>query len=236
MRVKHCTPTLMLSALLLLSTSLMATPAVAEKPEFSKANRLLFLNDHLTRHDYSARYTYLSSQTGSRESDYEGRIIITAHTIPGSDAKRVEFDASPNIGQNQIPVVDQARGNPLIMVFLQSDMLELAKATGGHWRYFQKQMKLALEHDAQVEPVTIEFKGEPLNAERITVRPYAEEQVRRKELGHYRNRTYEFLLSEDLPGEIFELRSVTPAGEESEGIVVEKKVTLQTFEKLSNED
>ena len=235
MIVKHWTPALILAALLFLSAGLMAAPEVAEEPEFSKANSLLFLNDHLTSQDYSARYTYISSRTGSHDSDYEGRITITAHRIPGSDAKRVEFDASPKMGPNELPVVDQARGNPLIMVFLQRDMLELAKATGGHWRYFQKQMKLALEHDAQVDPVRIDFKGESLSAQRITVRPYAGEQVRRKELGRYLNRTYEFLLSEDLPGEVFELRSVTPAGEESEGLVVES-VTLQKFEKLPDGD
>lgn len=233
MLLKRLILPLMMGALLSPSAGFTASSDVSEEPEFSRANTLLFLDDHLTGPDYSARYVYSSSRAGSEERDFDDRITMTAHAVSGSDAKRVEFDLPAGSSQKPVPAVERARGNPMIMVFLQSDVLELAEATGGHWRYFQKQMKLALEHDARVEPVSIDFQGQSIEGHRITVQPYAKEQARRKELGPYRNKTYEFLLSDELPGEVFELRSTTPAGEGSEAPVV-RQVTLQTFEKLSD--
>ncbi len=231
MLVKRLTLSLVLTAIMSPSGGLTASPEVADEPEFSRANTLLFLDDHLTGPEHSARYVYSTSRTGSQDSDFDDRIIMTAHPVPGSDVKRVAFDLSAENGQTPVPPVERARGNPMIMVFLQSDVLDLAEATGGHWRYFQKHMKLALEHDARVEPVIIDFQGKRMEAYQITVQPYANDQDRRNELGRYRHKTYEFVLSDELPGEIFELRSITPAEEESEPPII-RQVSLQAFEEL----
>lgn len=205
--------------------------AGAGEDTFSEANTLLFLEDHLTQTDYAAEYVYLSQRSGAGDNDYSDRITMTALNAAGSDAKHVKFSAPDTDRGRQIQDIENARGNPLIMVFLQSDVLELADATGGHWRYFQKQMKLALENNAEVEPVTVAFQGKQVDGRRITVRPYASDQTRRNELGRFRDKTYEFILSDQIPGRIYELRSTVPAEADSNAPVVEK-LTLQAVEKV----
>lgn len=204
----------------------------AEEESFSEANRLLFLEDHLTGTDYSARYTYDVVKSGQVEEDVENRITMTASNIAGSDAKHVEIDMLEE-DHGEIDDIDNARGNPLIMVFLQSDVVDLAAETGGHWRYFQKQMKLALESSAEVEPVTVEFQGESVAGQRITVRPYSGEEAHRKELGRYVDKTYEFTLSDQVPGSIVELRATVPP-EDGSATPLVTKLILRSVENVGD--
>jgi hypothetical protein len=198
---------------------------------FSRANQLLFLEDHLTQTEYPARYTYEFVKSGSAADDFEDRITMIARNVAGSDAKHVELQVFRHDRERQVPDIDNARGNPLIMVFLQTDVLDLAKATGGHWRYFQKQMKLALENGARVEPVTVEFQGEAVEGQRITVKPYAGEQAHREAMGRYVDKTYEFVISDQVPGKIVELRTTVPPEDGTDGPQVER-LTLQSVERI----
>lgn len=228
MRLKKMIRGLLLG--LALAPGLGQAASGADEGGFSEANTLLFLQDHLTQVQYPAKYTYVAERTGAGDDNYQDRITMTALNVAGSDAKRVEFDLWAKDRGRQVQAVDNARGNPLIMVFLQSDVLGLAEATGGHWRYFQKQMKLALENDAQVEPVTLEFQGKQIAGQRITVRPYVNDPARSNELGVYREKTYEFVVSDQVPGTILELRSTVPGAGESDPVV--ERVTLQTVANL----
>lgn len=203
-----------------------------EEDSFSEANRLLFLKDHLTDTDYPARYTYEVVTSGPVDENVENRITMTAHNITGSDAKHVEIDMLQE-DHGAIDDIDNARGNPLIMVFLQSDVVDLAAETGGHWRYFQKQMKLALENSAEVEPVTVEFQGESVAGQRITIRPYSGEQTHRQELGRYVDKTYEFTLSDRVPGNIVELRATVPPADGS-GTPLVTKLKLRSVENIGD--
>lgn len=205
-------------------------PATMQDDEFSEANQLLFLQDHLTQIAYPARYVYARVRSGSAD-DFEDRITMTTHNLPDSDAKHVAFSQTQTEPGQQIDDVENARGNPLIMVFLQSDVLELAEATGGHWRYFQKQMKLALENTAQVEPITVTFQGKPVDGRRISVKPYADDPERRQALGRYVGKTYEFILSDQVPGSIVELRTSVPA-EGNAGEPQVERLTLQSMEEI----
>lgn len=205
-----------------------------DKSAFSEANQLLFLEDHLTDTPYPARYVYEISKSGSTDDDSEERIIMTAQNIAGSDAKRVEFGSTKEVLGEPVDPVENARGNPLIMVFLQADVVDLAEETGGHWRYFQKQMKLALENAAQVEPVTVEFQGERVKGRRITLKPYINEQEHRSELGRYVDKTYEFIISNEVPGRVLEMRSTVPAADGAGAPTVEK-LTLRTVEEIDGQ-
>lgn len=209
-------------------------PAPAQDDNFSEANQLLFLQDHLTGTPYSARYIYQNAKSGSAD-DFDSRITMTARNRADSDAKHVTFSQMDEHPGRQIDAIENARGNPLIMVFLQSDVLDLAAATGGHWRYFQKQMKLALENRARVEPVTLSFQGRSVEGRRITVKPYAGDPQRRQELGRYVDKIYQFTLSDRVPGTVVELRTRVPPDAKTDRPEEVERLTLQSIEKIDTE-
>lgn len=223
-----------------LALTLVLGPAVsmaeegADKGAFSEANQLLFLEDHLTDTPYPARYVYEISKSGSAGDDAENRITMTARNTAEGDAKHVKFSTTKEALGEQVEDITNARGNPLIMVFLQSDVVDMAAETGGHWRYFQKQMKLALENTATVEPATMQFQGEPVAAKRIIVRPYVDEQAHREEIGRYIDKTYEFIVSNEVPGRVLELRSTVPDG--GTGTPQVERFTLRSVEKIGPQD
>ena len=215
---------------LCLTLSLGSAGSWAEQEEFSKANQLLFMQDHFDP-AASARYTYQVVQTGP-EAGSPNTITMTARDVAGNGTKSVDFSMSQKDLAAQLEPIERARGNPLIMIFLQTDVVDQAKATGGHWRYFQKQIKLALEHNATVEPVSVEFQGHKVPGQRIVLKPYVDEKDHRQELGAYLDKTYEFTLSEHVPGTVVELKTQVPPADGA-GEPLTRQLTLEQVEEFN---
>lgn len=200
-----------------------ATQQAAADTEFSKANQLLFMSDHLTDAKAPMVYVYELTKTTTREDEkaFTDEIRMVARDAEGGDSKAVTIDYLSGERSNYVDNVEHARGNPIVMLFLQRDVNEMDRLTGGHWRYFQRRIKTALEHGATVEPVTIEFQGESVQAQRISLTPFAGET--RREMKDYVDKRYVFILSEAVPGEVVEMRAVVP-GEDKP--VIEERLTL----------
>ncbi|MHB0777149.1 hypothetical protein [Halomonas sp. WWR20] len=218
----------MLTTLALLAQGVMA----AEEPEadgFSQANQLLFLNDHLSATDYPARYHYHFSRSGT-PNDFEDEIVMEARNGDGQ-AKQVHLQYFSGERQQHVPDIDNARGNPIIMMFLQRDVAEMSELTGGNWRYFQRQIKLALENSANVEAVTLDYNGNQVTGQRITLQPFAEEREHRGQLASYLDKTYRFTLSDEVPGSVYEMQASVPAHADEQPVV--EALRLDSVEPLN---
>lgn len=203
------------------------TPAQDE--EFSEANQLLFLdNDQITGADRTLVYHYALDKhtTMEDESDFHDEIAMTARPTGEDGAKAVSFDYMSGERGKFVRKVDQARGNPVIMVFLQRDVSEMERLTDGHWRYFQKRIKLGLEEDAEVQPATVTFDGREVEAKRITLRPFTEE--RRDSMQTYTDKVYQFTLSESVPGKVYEMRTLVPGDGENAEPLIEERLVLDS--------
>lgn len=220
-------------AWILAGTLLLMAPMIAaaeeEEASFSQANQLLFLDDHLTDVDYPARYHYRLSRTGAADG-FSDTIVMEAHNND-DQTKQVHVEYLSGDRKRHIPDIDRAQGNPIIMLFLQRDVSEMSNRTGGNWRYFQKHIKLALENAASIEPVTLRYEGNDVAGQRISLQPFANERTHRNELAGYLEKTYSFLLAEDIPGDVYEMSTTLPAGDGGQPVV--ERLTLENVEPMN---
>lgn len=209
----------------LLAAALTAPAGVAAAEtaddEFSQANQLLFLENHLDGASGPITYEYRLTKRATKagEDDLSEGIRMTSKPGEDAQARNVSFDYDSGDDNNYVRKVPSARGNPVIMMFLQRDVSEMDRLTGGSWRFFQKQVKLALEHESEVETVTVDYDGKQVSAKKIRLMPYQDED--RPQMAPYRDKVYEFIVSESIPGEVYEIRTRVPASEGDQPLIEE---------------
>ncbi|GAB3684254.1 hypothetical protein [Salinisphaera aquimarina] len=189
--------------------------------EYSQANHLLFMTNHLENVETPSKLEYSFSRRGDSNNSYDDKVDLTVESAP-KQAKKVHIDFLSGDRNRYVPDVNNARGNPVIMMFLQNDVLEVAQRTGGSWRYFQRQIKFALQRDAKVEDGSAEYNGQSVDVKRISFKPFKGEKVHREDIGTEAEKQYVFTLSDDVPGGVLELRTETPATSGSNDMVVER--------------
>lgn len=213
---------------ILLTTTSLSEAAEEEEASFSQANQRLFLDDHLTDVEYPARYHYRLSRTGTAD-DFSDTIVMEANNNDDR-TKQVHVEYLSGDRRRHIPDIASAQGNPIIMLFLQRDVSEMADRTGGSWRYFQKQIKLALENAASIEPVMLRYNGNDVAGQRIMLQPFANERTHRNELEDYLAKTYSFILAEEIPGDVYEMQTTLPPSDGGQPTV--ERLTLEQVEPL----
>lgn len=184
----------------------------ADEDHFSRANTLLFRSDHLTRVTAPARLVYDFRKTGTLQEAFSDTVEVQFVEELAEDARRIEVSFFTGERARPVPAMTVYEGNPVIMLFLQREVNELGRQTTGSWRHFQKQIKLALENEAEITPVTVPLEGETIQATRISIIPYLKDPQRRQ-FEAFAETRYEFTLSDDVPGFVYEIRAVTPGNE-----------------------
>lgn len=190
--------------------------AAADGAELSEANVLLFDTPHLRGMEKSASLHYRLESSGPEEGEaFTGEIVLHVRPKPGEPNWHVGFDYLSGKRERPVPPVSSATGNPVIKVFLQREVVEMEKRTGGHWRYFQKAIKTALQDDANVEQTQFEYRGQSVEGRRIRIDPYRDDP-RRGQMGAYARMRYAVVLSDAVPGRIYEL-TATAASDRGTG-------------------
>jgi hypothetical protein len=120
-------------------------------------------------------------------------------------AKRFMLDAD---GQPRVfEVNDGVPGNPLLMVFLESTLRSVAKATGGSPFYLRNRMREALRD------------GLTQDGDALTMRPFAQD-ANRVRLGAFADMSVRFELSDKTPGMVVSMAA--EAGPEAEPVYSEE--------------
>ena len=103
--------------------------------------------------------------------------------------------------------VSNISGNPAIGIFMQGDVYEMNRITDGHWRHFQKSIKVSLRNDAVLEPTTFKFNGKEYQGEKIYFSPYLNDPHRR-DFEKFADKYYEFIFSDDIPGSLYQITTI----------------------------
>lgn len=188
-----------------------AASAAGDGTELSEANVLLFDTPHLRGMEQSATLHYRLESSRPEEGEaFTGEIVLHVRPNPGESSWHVDFDYLSGQRERPVPPVSSATGNPVIKVFLQREVVAMEKRTGGNWRYFQKAIKTALQDDANVESTRFEYRGQSVEGRRIRIDPYREDP-RRGQMGAYARMRYAVVLSDAIPGRIYELTATAAA-------------------------
>lgn len=193
-----------------LSVPMAGAVAAQDGAEFSEANRLLFFTDHLEGVGPRSvlRYDFLKLQPLAESFEDTVELRVARPAEEDGATVQVKYLSGPR--ERKVPPIENATGNPILLLFLQREAAEMAERSGGSVRHFQNRIKAALEDNAELTPVSIELDGRQLAGTRIRIAPYLDDPYRAR-FADEAGKVYDFTLSDDVPGTIYELRSAVPS-------------------------
>jgi hypothetical protein len=184
--------------LLLLGTALL--PAAAAN-NYSSAEQALFLRDHLGGLKPPLTLGYGYRKSGTLEPGFDDRVSIAL--TPQADGSCCAASASFLQGARRLslPAIESAKGNPVVLYFLERDIREMSRLTKGQAAYFRKRIRMAAYQGATIEDARVVHHGKSVPAQRITLTPYSDDPLRERFMKLERKR-YVFTLSEAVPGQV----------------------------------
>ena len=106
------------------------------KFKFSEAESRLWMSDHLRNVSRPARLYYQFTKAGSLEEGFSDNVYLDVLKLNSDGTK----DANLHFltGEREQPFtpenVSNVRGNPILGVYLQGDVLDMNRLTQGNWR------------------------------------------------------------------------------------------------------
>jgi hypothetical protein len=199
----------------------------AEK--FSEAEVLLFETNHLKPIKQPETLHYVFKKNGTLEDGFEDTVKIKIEKVKADGNKSVSTEYLTGDNNQKFETLDEAQGNPVIMFFLERDIHEMQRLTKGHWRYFQKRIRLALADEAEVRPITFLYNGKEAQGREVKITPYSSDPQKAR-YEKFAGKTYVFALSDAVPGGIYQLRTLVP-GASPDAALVEETLTFVREEK-----
>jgi hypothetical protein len=133
-------------------------------------------------------------------------------------------------GEHNRPYQDRnnQQGNGIFVLYLEFDIRELDRLTGGDWAYFQRKIRWSLSKGATKEEIEIDYQGKKVKAVQYTIQPFINDPKNAR-YTLYASKYYIFTLSEEIPGEIYQIRTVVPDGktwQEGDDVITEEVLTF----------
>lgn len=156
--------------------------------------------------------------------------LMKVRRAEGEQGKEVWLDLFTGPSARHLGPLAARRQNPLVLVFLQMDVGEMGRLTGGAPGYFQRRIRRAFSAPAAGEEVTtVRVGGAATPARRLTMRPFSDDpEIARFPV--FRDKTYEFVVAPDVPGGLYRIGASTPDPRTGE-VILEKSLTFERIER-----
>lgn len=201
---------------------------VPEDFQFNPAEVKLWLTDHLANIKKPESLYYEFVKSGSLEEGFTDSVYLKILELNEDGTKNAALDFFTAERKQAVNPdnVTHIIGNPVLGIFMQGDVYEMDRLTEGHWRYFHKQLKVALREVAIVEPTSFSFNGKEYKGEKIFFSPYINDPHRR-DFEKYAEKSYEFIFSDDIPGSLYQIKTVIPdKNKQTKEPLVQETLTL----------
>ena len=176
----------------------------------SPAETLLFETDHLARLKAPATLVYAFRKDSNAEPGFRDEVRLDLVQAQGKLSANLRFLSGEH--KQEIPALIDAHGNPVLLGFLERDIAEMKRLTGGSANYFRKRIRMALAEKAQVNRQTISYQGKTVPAQAVRIQPYLDDPMGAR-FAKYLYKTYTFVLSDQVPGMVYQLRTSLGAPE-----------------------
>ncbi len=210
---------------------LLFTNAFAE-PGFSEVNNELFDKAHLKNITQPGTLTYQYKKESFVEDSREDSIKMHVSNIRNTGRSDLSFDFFTGKFKRPYEPMENQRGNGVFVLFLEFDVHEMKRLTGGEWRYFQRKLRWALAAGAEKKQVEIDYKGEKVKGTQYIIQPYINDP-KNSRYKLYASKYYIFTLSDDIPGGIYQVRTIVPDGDtwnEGEAALIDESITFESYE------
>lgn len=209
-RRARCVAANALAAILVASGG--ATAAFAGN-DISKAEQLLFEDEHLRGIDASTSLAYRFQRTGTMEPPFEDKAEVVVNVVAGK--RNIEVRCLSGGRKVDLPALEDVNSNPVLLCFLEREIREMERMTGGKSGYFRKRIRMALAESAQVRDVAFDHAGRRVRGVDVTITPYLDDPLRSR-FERLATKRYVFRLSDEVPGKVVLVRGMVPGGEVSD--------------------
>lgn len=210
----------------------LACHIASAEPGFSEVNNELFDKAHLKNIKQPGTLTYNYKKVSYVEDGREDTIHMHVSNIRNTGRDDLAFDFFTGPHKRPYEPMENQRGNGVFVLFLEFDVHEMNRLTGGEWRYFQRKLRWAFAAGAEKKLVDIDYNGQTVKGVQYTIQPYINDP-KNSRYKLYANKYYMFTLSEDIPGEIYEIRTVVPDGDnwkEGDATLVDERITFSGYQ------
>src|SRR5258705_6265448 len=147
-----------------------AASGTAPAVDIAPAERLLFMTTHMSGVEPQTELDYAVSYSGPpvKVNDTVRVLVVSAGNAKG-DARVSDRSGNVEVPGEGLPC------NPVILYFLEHDIAEMERLTGGQRRYFQRRVRLALAAGPPVTPVVTQANGKQVKAQKIVIQPYVDD-------------------------------------------------------------
>ena len=180
----------------------------ADQPLLSAAQIALFESDHLAEIKSPTTLDYTFQHAGS--DPYEDSIALVVSEVHDDGSKDISVEFLTGEHRMELTPVRRFHGNPFVMYFLEWDVRGMRKATGGSALYFRNRIREGFVDQAEMADASITLDGRPEPATAITLQPYRDDPgIERYAV--FRDKSYRFVLSDAVPGKVYEIEVTLPA-------------------------
>ncbi len=195
---------------------------------FSDINNELFDKAHLKNISKPVTLHYKYKKQSFIDGEREDTIDVVVTNIRNTGRRDTHFDFFTGKANRPYQDRNNQQGNGIFVLYLEFDIHELERLTGGKWNYFQRKIRWALAKGAKSEKVEIDYQGEKVKAMQYTIQPFINDPKNAR-YALYASKYYIFTLSESIPGEIYQIRTIVPDGktwQEGDEVVTEEVLTF----------
>lgn len=207
------------------SAALAQQAPAANADEPSVAEKRLFDEDHLKGLPLKATLNYSFSKRGSLEAVADDKSTIVVKKV-GAAGREVDMQCLTGGRKTDLPVEGELKGNPLILCFLERDIHEMKRLTGGSLNYYRKRIRMAIAETAKLSQINITVEGKSVPATEIFLDPFKDDPARAR-YTKFANKTYKFVLSDAVPGGVYEIRSLMHEDGKPGSVMLEESMRYQ---------
>jgi hypothetical protein len=185
-------------------TLAILAPDAVSAQNISPAETLLFETDQLARLPAPATLVYEFRKVSNVEPGFNDKVQLDLSKAKGRLNATLHFLSGEH--RQEIPALEDAHGNPVLLGFLEHDIADMKRLTGGSSSYFRKRIRIALAEGARVTPQSITYQGKILQARAVRIQPYLNDPMQAR-FEKYAHKTYTFVVSEQIPGGLYQLHT-----------------------------
>ncbi|MBE0439692.1 MAG: hypothetical protein IBX57_08065 [Gammaproteobacteria bacterium] len=201
---------------------------------FSEVNNELFDKAHLKNILEPGTLHYSYKKQSFVDGQREDTIDMVVTNIRNTGRRDTHFEFFTDEFKRPYEDRNDQQGNGVFVLFLQFDIHEMQRLTGGDWAYFQRKIRWAFAAGADKKEVEIDYQGKKVKAVQYVIQPYINDP-KNERYSLYAGKYYIFTLSEDIPGEVYQVRTIVPDGktwQEGDQFLTEEVVTFTGYDPL----
>ena len=182
------------------------------KEEITDAEKLLFLNKDFN--NIEPPITLFYKYKGKGETINYNKKYIQIELKNNSDGFVLTGVSFENKKREPLKSILNPESNPVILHYLEYDILQMQRLTKGQPNYFRKRIRSALAEGPAISSEKKEINGRIITLKKFSIMPYATDPLRfsagRAKYRRYSKKKYTFYISNQIPGHLYSIKYEIP--------------------------